>query len=223
MSEWWTYRPSSFLLFAPTTYYRLLELYNQALWPLQIAALIVAVLLAWLVWRGSVQAGRVAGAALAISWAWVAWAFLWQRYATINWAAAYAACAFALQAALLAVAVGRGSLSYRDGLATLRGCIGFAIFVVALVLQPALGPLLGRPWTQAEIVGLAPDPTAVATLGLLIAAERVRWTLLIIPLGWCMATGITLWTMQAADAFFTPLLALIAALSAAGWRTSRGA
>ena len=41
MSEWWTYRPSDFLLFAPRTYYRLIELYNSEVWPLQIGALIV--------------------------------------------------------------------------------------------------------------------------------------------------------------------------------------
>ena len=33
MSEWWTYRPSDFLLFAPRTYYRLFELYNAEIWP----------------------------------------------------------------------------------------------------------------------------------------------------------------------------------------------
>jgi hypothetical protein len=38
MSEWWTYRPHDFLLFAPRTYYRLFDLYNEAVWPLHIAA-----------------------------------------------------------------------------------------------------------------------------------------------------------------------------------------
>ena len=36
MSEWWTYRLTSFLLFSPRTYYRLIELYNLAIWPAQI-------------------------------------------------------------------------------------------------------------------------------------------------------------------------------------------
>jgi hypothetical protein len=43
MSEWWTYRPSDFLLFAPRTYYRLFELYNSEIWPLQIVALLAGV------------------------------------------------------------------------------------------------------------------------------------------------------------------------------------
>src|SRR5215467_6334248 len=41
MSEWWTYRLSNFLLFSPRTYYRLLELYNAAIWPAQVAAFLV--------------------------------------------------------------------------------------------------------------------------------------------------------------------------------------
>ena len=45
--------------------------------------------------------GRVISAAVAMLWAWVAWSFLWQRYATINWAATYLAWLFALQVLLL--------------------------------------------------------------------------------------------------------------------------
>ena len=37
MSEWWTYTLSDFLLFSPRTYYRLFELYNDEIWPAQIA------------------------------------------------------------------------------------------------------------------------------------------------------------------------------------------
>ena len=33
MSEWWTYRPADFLMFAPRTYWRLFELHNAAWWP----------------------------------------------------------------------------------------------------------------------------------------------------------------------------------------------
>ena len=42
MSEWWTYRPSDFLLFAPRTYYRLVETYNAESWPWQAVALAAA-------------------------------------------------------------------------------------------------------------------------------------------------------------------------------------
>ena len=52
--------------------------------------------------------------------------------------------------------------------------IGLALFLYALAIHPLIAPLTGRPWTQAEIFGLAPDPTAIATLGILLAADRPR-------------------------------------------------
>ena len=89
MSEWWTYRPEDFLLFAPRVYWRLFELHNAAVWPLQIPALLLgATILVGLV-RPRPWSGRITAGVLAAAWAFVAWTFLWHRYATINWAAAY--------------------------------------------------------------------------------------------------------------------------------------
>jgi hypothetical protein len=222
MSEWWTYRPSSFLMFAPNTYYRLFEQYNAALWPLHLAALIAALVMLVLISRGSPAAGRIVATLLALAWGWVAWGFLWQRYATINLAAVYFAAAFALQAALLLITAVLGRLEYRRR-AGLRKKLGLALFVVAIAGQPLLALALGRPWTQLEVAGLAPDPTAVATLGLILAADRIRWSLLAIPVLWCLVTGITLWTMNAADALLAPLAAVVALGLAAGLRDSRRA
>src|SRR5262245_21982907 len=98
MSEWWTYRLYDFLLFTPRTYYRLFELYNAAIWPAQFVAIALGVLLLLMCAR---RAGRPATMLLAALWIWVAVAFLALRYATINWAATYAAWAFGAEAALL--------------------------------------------------------------------------------------------------------------------------
>ena len=49
MTEWWTYRPSDFLMFAPRTYWRLFELHNEAWWPAQALLLLAgSAALAWL-------------------------------------------------------------------------------------------------------------------------------------------------------------------------------
>ncbi|MGZ8254349.1 MAG: DUF6064 family protein, partial [Burkholderiaceae bacterium] len=74
MSEWWTYRPSDFLMFAPRTYYRLAESYNAELWPAQLVAVVVALWLVAIAWRGA-RAGRVVALGLAAAWAFVAWRF----------------------------------------------------------------------------------------------------------------------------------------------------
>ena len=87
MSEWWTYRPSDLLMFAPRTYWRLFELHNEAWWPAQ--PLLVLAGLAWLSWglRNGPAAQSAGAAGLAATWAFVAVAFLLARYAPINWAA----------------------------------------------------------------------------------------------------------------------------------------
>jgi hypothetical protein len=164
-------------------------------------------------WRG-----RAIAALLTAAWLFVAWAWHFRRYDAINFAGRWFALAFALQALLLFAA----GLS-RDGLRFAprghpAGAFGMAIFAFALLVQPLIGPLVGRDWVSAELFGLAPDPTAVGTLGLLVAAERMRWWLLVIPALWCAVTGLTLWTMDAPDAFVTPLAAL-AALGLAVWKT----
>lgn len=214
MSEWSTYSLSDFLMFAPRTYYRLFELYNDAIWPAQILALALGAVIVVLLERGGDWPGRIVAAILAASWLFVAWAFHLERYATINWAAVYFAAGFALQALLLFwTGVIRGRLSLRTDRHPVDR-VGLGLFLFALGGQPVIGRLVGRPWTQAEVFGAAPDPTAVATLGLLLMAHRVPWAVMVLPLLWCAVSGTTLWTMAAPDALVAPLAAALALLLA---------
>ena len=236
MSEWWTYRPSDFLLFSARTYYRLFELYNAALWPGHLLALGLGLALWLALLRRRSWAPRAAYVLLAVVWLWVAWAFHWQRFASINWAATWYAAAFAIQGLLLlccAVFGARGRIEVqRDRTRTL----GLGLLLFAIVMQPALGVLLGRPWQQAEVFGLAPDPTALGSLGVLLlmpmqpratpgaaAPHRpaMAWLLWPIPLLWCAVTGTTLTTMHAADALLMPVAALLAVVAAAKLRRQR--
>ncbi len=192
MSEWWTYRPSDFLLFSSRTYNRLFELYNADIWPLQILALvsgvaILALLRSRIAWRG-----RLITVILVCCWLWVAWAFHWQRYATINWAATYFAAAFAIEAVLLMwIGVVRDRFRV-DSIRTTRVRWGIAIFCFALLVQPFLGLLLGRSWLGLEFFGVTPDPTAMATLGLLLMSHQKSWLAWPIPVLWCLISATTL-------------------------------
>lgn len=211
MSEWWTYRLSDFLLFSPRTYYRLFELHNEALWPAHPAALAAGVAILVLAARGGPARGRIVAALLAACWTWVAWSFLYTRYATINWAATWFAALFLAQAALLALAgtLG-GKLDFAAGRSWRLG-----LFAFALAVQPLAGILAGRHWTQAEVFGMTPDPTAVGTLGIAaLASGPWRWGLMVIPILWCAVSGATLWTMGSPDAFVPPAAALVALLIA---------
>ena len=214
MSEWWTYSLSSFLLFSARTYYRLFELTNADVWPLQIVTLAAGLAIPVLVVRGAASGGRVVAAILAALWLFVAWAYMLQRYDPINFAARYYAIGFAIQAGLL---IWTGVIRDRLHFDPPRW-IGIAFIIYALVLHPLIAPLSGRPWTQAEIFGLAPDPTVVATLGVFVAAARPNWLLLILPLLWCVISGLTLWAMESPEAPILPLAAAVA-VGLAAWKT----
>ena len=217
MREWWTYSLSDFLMFSPRTYYRLFELYNAAIWPAQFVAIALGVAILVLLSRGEPWSGRAVVAALAACWLWVAWAFFALRYDTINWAGSYIAAGFAIEALLLLwVGIARNSLRLRKS-SDLAGRAGFAIVLYALAIHPLINMLVGRPLMQVELFGVAPDPTAIATIGVVAAAHQPHWGLLVIPLLWCAVSGGTLWTMQSPDALVLPAAAVLA-LVLAGWK-----
>jgi hypothetical protein len=214
VSEWWTYTLSDFLLFSPRTYWRTVELYNAAVWPLQLAGVALgAWIAAWLVTSRGLP--RWTLLALAACWLWIAWSFHYERYAQINWAAPAFALAFAMQGMLLAAA----SVASGPVLPVRKRAVAAAVVAFASVGYPLLAPLAGRALTAAEAFGTAATPTAVATLALTgLVRGRMRGWLALVPLLWCAVAAATLWAMgeraEAALVIAVTALALSAALAA---------
>lgn len=209
MSEWWTYTLSDLLMFSKATYFRLFELHNTALWPAHLLALAAGIALLLRLAHGGARAGRIAAVLLALAWLCVAWTYFVLRYATINTAAPYFAIAFAVQAVLLLwLASRRTAPRLRAPIGTL-GRLALAIALLALLAFPLLAPLAGRPWTQAELFGLAPDPTVAFTLGALLL-WRAAWPFWIVPLLWCVVTSATLMELRSGQAWVLPLITLVA-------------
>jgi hypothetical protein len=175
-------------------YWRMFELHNATFWPLHFATLAAGLAIILLVPRPLPRRGLWVALILAAIWAFVGWTFLWNRYAAINWTIAYVAPAFGLQALLLTIAAARGGLALdrRDTGAWL----GVLLMVVGIVAYPLLPPLFQRLWGSAEVFGIAPDPTAIVTLGVLLAAPgRLVPLLFAVPLIWLLLSGLTLRTM----------------------------
>lgn len=229
MGEWSTYSLDDFLMFSPQAWYRMLELHNRAWWPLQIVAAALGTGLAWAVHRRLRPALRLglvlAGAGLLF----VAWAFHWGPHAGINLAAPYFALAFGTQGLwLIGLAVLRPPLALARGSSDATIRLALALLVGALLLYPALALVWLRPMAQAEWFALAPDPTMLAALAVVLMlpgsqglrCPRVTGALLaVVPLAWCAATGLSLWTLGAADWWLMPAAGFLACV-AAGWQAA---
>lgn len=215
MGAWATYTPGDLLMFSPETYFRLYELYNADLWPAQVLVLALTVKLVMLTDRPSAAGSRWTGLLLALAWGVIAWFFFLERYADINLAAPWFAAGFFVQAALWAGAavLGRPRYAWAEGA---LGRAGLALLGYAVVVHPLLGPLAGREWQGVELFGLAPDPTALGTLGLLLTARRSPWWLWPLPLAWCAVIGLTHLVMAVPLGLATPLLALVAVAARVG-------
>lgn len=177
MSEWWTYTLGDFLMFSPATYWRLVENYNRDVWPAQLAGLIAGIAACGLGVSQRTGAARLQALLLAAAFVWVGWAFHWQRYATINWAAHYVAFAFWTQAALLLVLALLPAVDPIEANGTAQ-TIGWFLALAGLVLYPLGSAWDGRVWSQVEVFGVSPEPTALVCLGLVIAHRRPPWPLL---------------------------------------------
>lgn len=200
------------LLFEPRVYWRLFALENEALWPAQPVLLAAGGLLVLCLLSGRRPSGRWLGPALGAAWLWTGWQFVALRYGAVNWAAPTFAWGFYAEAMLIA-ALGLSGRLVPDR--RRRTWPGIGLLAAALFAWPFLAPLDGRPWGQAEVIAIAPDPTAIATLGLLALAVRSRWTALlcIVPALWLAASALTLFTMGAWQGWAV-LAALTAGLAA---------
>jgi len=194
MGELASYRLSDFILFSPTAYFRQFELYNQAIWPLHILAIIFALLILYALWKKPVWAGRLVALLLVVSWLWVAVAFLYQRFYQIHVMADWYAFSFVLQAGLITwygVIRNRFTLLVSN---QLRIKLTLVLLFIAFIFYPFIAFIIGRSWMQFEMFALAPDPTVLATLAILFF-YKVPIVLYAIPLIWMLLSGMTLIVM----------------------------
>ena len=218
MAAWESYRPADFLLFSPRAYWRLFEQVNGETWPWQIAILLAGAAALVFVLRPRPWSDRVLAGLLALAWVWTGLRFVGHYYAEINWLAAGAVPLFLGQGALLAGFCTLRQPTRQPAAPRAPALAGPVLLVYALALHPLVAPVAGRPLAAAEVVGLAPDPSAMATLGFLLLLRRgaVSWLLATLPLLWCLASAATLLTMGTAEGLI-PLASALLFLVARLW------
>lgn len=213
MTDLMSYSLDDFLLFSQPAYYGIFEQINAAFWPgAHMVSLLVGLAIAGALWWPGKWSSQVVYGLLAIIWAWTGGYFMALEYAAINWAATYVVPAFFVQALLFAGAAlsGRG-LALQEK--PLRPAV--LMFVFAVIMYPATGVVLGRPWQAAEVFGLSPDPLVAATLAVLLASKgRLSSTTWILPLAWVALSGLTLWMLGSAEWILLPTFALLCVVMA---------
>jgi hypothetical protein len=172
------------------------EQYNRALWPIHILAFAVGLPVILLTLRPVRGGDRAIGALLAVAWLWVGIGYHLLHHAAIDFAAPLYGVFFVLQGLLLAWdAAVRGRPAFRFR-ADLPGWAGLVLALAAATVWPIADGLLGFGWQSVRLVGLAPAPTAVFTLGLLLLIDgRTALYLTVIPLLWTLVAGATAWIL----------------------------
>lgn len=188
--------------------------YNRAIWPAQVLAVGLALAMLWLALRsrrdGAGRAGpRLLGLGLAAAWAWTGAVFFGRYLAAIDFVAPAYGALFGIQALLLAWTGGYHGRIAPEPQAGPIGWVGGALVAYALAGHPLIAALAGGGLTSAAVVGLAPGPTAVFTLGvLLLAGGGAPLHLAVVPVLWSLIAGVIAWTLGVAEDLALPLFGL---------------
>lgn len=161
--------------------------YNSAIWPFQIVAYGLGLVVVAALIKPRETLMRFAFAALAIYWAFTGIGYHLMFFAPINSIAPLFAAFFILQGVIfLATAVHPGALQLRVG-PDVRSIAGLLIIVYAMAVYPVLGVIAGHGLMAGPMFGVTPCPTTIFTLGILVIA-RGRWVawLSIIPVLWSL-------------------------------------
>lgn len=189
-----------------------LEQYNRTFWPAQIFALLLALGALTLVLHPRAGSGRLVGAILSTSWLSSGTLYYLLHLSEIDFVAPLFGLLLIAEGFLLAwYGAIRGRLSF-EFRSDSSGWAGLALVVAALVYEPLIAMLGGQDWLAVRVVGLAPAPTLVFTLGLLLLAERVAIYLLVIPILWAIGALALAWFLGIPADLVLPLAGIAAGL-----------
>jgi hypothetical protein len=161
--------------------------YNAAIWPLQIVAYGLGLLAVGGLWLRGPLAKKVILAVLAVLWALNGVGYHFLFFAEINPLAKVFAAFFVLQSILFATSVMVPNDLRFEIRSNLRSAAGLAIIVYALLFYELLGYRAGHGLMAGPLFGVAPCPTTIFTIGMLLLARgRVVVRLSIIPILWSL-------------------------------------
>ncbi len=193
------------LPFTVDVFFSVFEQYNRAIWPAQILAYGLGLAAVLLTLRPVPGGGRLILAVLATAWAWMGVVYHLQHFATINFVAPAFGVLFVIQALLFFWSAIRGKVTCRFR-GDPFGWTGLGFVVFAMALYPLIAWRAGHGWPSAPMFGVAPCPTTIFTLGLLLLTEgRTPLHLVVIPVLWSLIGGAMAWLLYVPENFALPL------------------
>ena len=174
--------------FSADVFFSFLAQYNQAIWPAQIVASLMAFAAVYLALRPRQNAGRIIAAILAFFWIWTGAVYHLSFFALINFWDLGFGLLFLIQGLLLLWSgVVRNRLDPAQAMPRPVFAAGLFAVASALIAYPLLSAVFGRELAEIAWVGSSPAPTILLTLGLLALSRAGRlWALSIIPLFLCL-------------------------------------
>lgn len=176
--------------FSPQDFFAVFAQYNQEVWPMPIVTYVMGVTMVGLLFWESHASAILIPTFLAAFWVINGLGYHGTYFVRINPAASAFAAVFVLQAFFLGVApVIFGDLRFRVR-RDARSLAGLALIVFAVLVYPLWGRLAGHLYPAVPVFGLAPCPTTIFTIGMLLLAKwsAARW-LLVVPAVWAAIGG----------------------------------
>ena len=161
--------------------------YNVAIWPTQIAAYILGLTAVAAIGLQQPLSTRLILSILAAMWALNGIGYHFLFFAPINPAAKLFAGLFVVQAILFAASAMATKGMRFDLDRSFSSVAGAAFIVYAMLIYPILGYVAGHGMLAGPMFGVAPCPTTIFTIGMLLLAKG-RWLamLAIIPFLWSL-------------------------------------
>ncbi len=160
------------------------EKYNTAVWPMQIALVLMALLALFLSLKKFPNSDKIISMFLGFFWLWIGIVYHLIYFSSINKAAYLFGILYIIQGLIFIFAgIMKSNLSFKFR-PNSYGIVGSFFILYALIIYPILGSFLGHVYPKKPTFGL-PCPTTIFTFGLLLWTDKiVPKYVLIIPLIW---------------------------------------
>ncbi len=211
------------LAYTTEVFFSVFARYNAAIWPAQVIAYALGVLVVGLTLRPRKGSDKFIAICLAASWLWTGVVYHMMYFTTIEGAAWAFGAAFAIEGIGFAwPRPARRRLRFRFR-PNLYGWAGLGLVIFSLAAAPLIGSLMGHGWPRAPMFGVAPAPVTLFTLGMLLLTERrVPLRLAVIPVLWCLIGGTAGWLLNVPEDLALPL-AGVAAMALVLWKNRSAA